>query len=138
MELIPVATDRCFTDQTDDEEMEDDGFILVPGAGDEFYLDNSNSTQDVGSFEYLPDIDNFIESLVNLLRPLNKFIHENPELAFHEYKAHRALTDFMRSREESWQVTPSAYGIETAWVAVYDSGKPGPVISFNVEMGMHR
>ena len=32
-------------------------------------------------------------------------------------------------------MTPSAYGMATAWVAAYDSGKRGPVVSFNVEMG---
>jgi metal-dependent amidase/aminoacylase/carboxypeptidase family protein len=27
--------------------------------------------------------------------------------------------------------------METAWVAAYDSGKKGPVVSFNAEMGAH-
>jgi metal-dependent amidase/aminoacylase/carboxypeptidase family protein len=40
----------------------------------------------------------------------------------------------MRSRN-GWQVTTSAYGLETAWVAMCDSGKAGPTVSFNVEMG---
>nr|UWK21992.1 peptidase m20 domain protein [Trichoderma rodmanii] len=31
-------------------------------------------------------------------------------------------------------VTPSAYGMDTAWVAVYDIGRRGPVVSFNAEM----
>jgi metal-dependent amidase/aminoacylase/carboxypeptidase family protein len=104
--------------------MEEDGFILVSGEDD-------------ASPPYLPDIDKFIDSLGDSLWTLNKFIHANPELAFKEYKAHQALTDFLRSREEDWLVTPSAYGMETAWVAVYKSGERGPVVSFNVEMGMY-
>jgi len=109
--------------------MEDDGFILVSRDG----KCSGNVPQD-DFHGYMSEIDNFIEGIRAFLWPLNKFIHENPELAFQEYQAHEVLTNFMRSRE-GWQVTKSAYGIETAWVAAYDSGKPGPVVSFNVEMG---
>jgi hypothetical protein len=42
------------------------------------------------------------------------------------------LTTFLRAQKQ-WQVTPSAYGIETAFVAVFDSGRAGPVVSFNAE-----
>ncbi|KAF2637222.1 putative amidohydrolase [Massarina eburnea CBS 473.64] len=82
---------------------------------------------------YLSDIDKFVDNLHDTLWPLNKFIHENPELAFKEYKTHDALTSFMRS-QKGWTVTGSAYGMETAWVAVYDSGRKGHVVSFNAEM----
>jgi metal-dependent amidase/aminoacylase/carboxypeptidase family protein len=80
------------------------------------------------------EIEGVVESLRDSLWPLNTFIHKNPELAFEEYKAHDALTRHMQSHE-NWQITRSAYGLTTAWVAVYDSGNPGPVVSFNVEMG---
>jgi metal-dependent amidase/aminoacylase/carboxypeptidase family protein len=86
------------------------------------------------SLKYLAEIDRYIDDLEEALWPLNSYIHENPELAFEEYKAHEALTKFMQTRE-GWHVTPSAYGIETAWVAFYDSGRPGPVVSFNAEYG---
>jgi hypothetical protein len=89
-----------------------------------------------GSREYLDGISQCIDDLRDTLWPLNKFIHDSPELAFEEYKAHDALTKFMGS-QEGWQVTASAYGIETAWIACYDSGKPGPVVSFNAEYGMY-
>jgi metal-dependent amidase/aminoacylase/carboxypeptidase family protein len=69
------------------------------------------------------------------LWPLNKTVHDNPELGFQEFIAHAALTKFFKS-QAGWKVTPSAYGMATAWVAEWDSGKKGPVISFNVEMGM--
>lgn len=85
---------------------------------------------------HLSDIEALIDNNAQLLWALNTFIHDNPELAYRERKAHHALTHFIRARDEGWHVTPSAYGIDTAWIAVYDSGKPGPVVSFNVEMGM--
>jgi hypothetical protein len=80
------------------------------------------------------DIDSVVESLRDSLWLLNVFIHDNPELAFEEYKAHDVLTEYMQSHD-TWQVTRSAHGLATAWVAVHDSGSPGPVVSFNAEMG---
>ncbi len=47
-------------------------------------------------------------------------IHQHPELAYHEYKAHALLTDFLEKK--GLKVTRSAYGLETAFVAEY-----GPV-----------
>ncbi|KAF1992997.1 putative amidohydrolase [Amniculicola lignicola CBS 123094] len=108
--------------------MEEDSFILVhrdDGCQGDV---SSNVSQNL-----LSEIDSCIERFHTSLWPLNKFIHENPELAFKEYKAHEILTNFIRLRK-GWQVTTSAYGMETAWVAVYDSGNPGPVVSFNIEM----
>ncbi|KAI5370007.1 Putative peptidase M20, xaa-Arg dipeptidase, bacterial exopeptidase dimerization [Septoria linicola] len=36
-------------------------------------------------------------------------------------------------QQPGWHVTRSAYQIDTAFVAVFDSGRPGPVVSFNAE-----
>ncbi|KAF2036109.1 putative amidohydrolase [Setomelanomma holmii] len=83
--------------------------------------------------EYLKRIDSYIEHLAANLWHLNKYIHDNPELAFEEHKAHDALVLLMKTQKE-WKITPSAYGLQTAWVAVYDSWNPGPVVSFNAEM----
>lgn len=91
--------------------------------------------QDMSS-ALLADIDRYVEDRAESLWPLNNFIHNNPELAFEEHKAHDALTRFMEA-EAGWRVIKSAYGLETAWIAVYDSGNPGPVVSFNAEMGIH-
>ncbi|KAI0109890.1 hypothetical protein F4814DRAFT_450851 [Daldinia grandis] len=82
---------------------------------------------------YLGDISDFIDRIADDLWPVNKKIHDNPELGYEEFIAHETLTKFMASRP-GWKVTPSAYGLATAWVAVFDSGKKGPVVSFNVEM----
>lgn len=84
--------------------------------------------------EFLGDISEYIDSIADALWPVNKRIHDNPELGFKEFIAHEALTKFMKTRD-GWKVFPSVYGMATAWIAVYDSGKKGPVISFNVEMG---
>jgi hypothetical protein len=110
--------------------MEVDDFILVACEKESLAM-----ADQIRSHDYLSEIDDAIESLQNPLASLNTYIHENPELAFEEHKAHDALTKFMRS-QKGWRVTTSAYGIKTAWVAVYDSGKSGPVVSFNAEMGM--
>lgn len=115
--------------------MEEDGFILVPREGDGYRLSSLCGSQDDDSSKLVSDIDAFIDNIEESLWGLNGFIHANPELAFQEHKTHRALTEFMGSQGEDWHVTPSAYGMETAWVAVYDSGQQGPVVSFNVEMG---
>ncbi|CZR66428.1 related to amidohydrolase [Phialocephala subalpina] len=86
------------------------------------------SRQDV----YLDFVSTYIESISETLRPISLKIHDNPELNFKEFIAHETLTKFMKTRK-GWAVTPSAYGIETAFIAVYDSGKNGPVISYNAE-----
>lgn len=110
------------------EELEEDGFVFVTKDGP------LGDFRHLAPPEHLGEIDNAIEKLGDILWPLNSFIHKNPELAFKEYKAHKELTRFMRS-QEGWKVTESAYGMRTAWVAAYDSGKLGPVVSFNAEMG---
>lgn len=105
----------------------DDDFVLVSQSGEEEVAVEAAP-------EYLDGIDQYINKLQSTLWQLNVFIHDNPELAYREHKAHDALTNFMRA-QSGWKVTPSAFGMLTAWKAVYDTGKPGPVVSFNAEMG---
>jgi len=86
---------------------------------------------------YLEDINTYIrKNVADALWLVNKKIHDNPEKGYREVIAHEALTSFFEARatSEGWVVTRSAYGLETAWIAVYDSGREGPVVSFNVEM----
>jgi len=83
---------------------------------------------------HLTSISKIIDKLSPILRPINLSIHDNPELGYHESYAHKVLTEFLE-KQTGWTVTPHAYGIETAFIAVYDSGKKGPVVSFNVEYG---
>ncbi|KAG9245789.1 hypothetical protein BJ878DRAFT_334588 [Calycina marina] len=81
---------------------------------------------------FLPYVDNYVNSISATLRPISLKIHDNPELNFREYIAHEVITTFLES-QKGWEVTRSAYGLETAFVAVFDSGTPGPVISYNAE-----
>ncbi|KAL1744572.1 hypothetical protein HDZ31DRAFT_63944 [Schizophyllum fasciatum] len=77
------------------------------------------------------EISAFVDAQTDALRELNLKIHDNPEIAYHEFLAHEALADFMEAR--GWVVTRGAYGLATAFVAVHDSGLKGPVVSFNAE-----
>ncbi|PSR82672.1 hypothetical protein BD289DRAFT_370971 [Coniella lustricola] len=82
---------------------------------------------------FLKEISCYVDGIAESLWPVNEKIHDNPELGFKEYIAHETLTNFMQT-QVGWVVKSSVYGLETAWTAEYDSGRPGPVISFNVEM----
>jgi hypothetical protein len=104
---------------------EDDGFILVPYS--DYPIDRREP-------QFLNAISQAVDSLLEEFWPVNKKIHDNPERGFKEFIAHDVLTKFMKS-QSGWAVTPSAYGMETAWVAVFDTGRRGPVVSFNAEMG---
>ncbi|KAF1969080.1 putative amidohydrolase [Bimuria novae-zelandiae CBS 107.79] len=110
------------------EESEYNGYILLSRKDKPSRPSITNNAP-----KYLPNIDGYIDSLQDTLWPLNKFIHDTPELAFKEHKAHGALTHFMQA-QKGWVVTPHAYGIETAWTAIFGTGKGGPVVSFNAEM----
>lgn len=109
------------------ETMEEDDYVLV------CLCDVQDDTMESRP-KYLADVNDFVENISSELWVINKKIHDNPELGYEEYKAHALLTTFLKSKK-GWNVTTSAYGMDTAWVAVYDSGEKGPVVSFNVEMG---
>ncbi|KAJ2976230.1 hypothetical protein NQ176_g5078 [Zarea fungicola] len=104
----------------------DEDYVFVSRSGNDVTFDDVPSP-------WLGDIDQFIQALEPQLWPLNRFIHDNPELGYKEFKAHNALTRFMQA-QAGWKVTRSAFGMETAWEAVFDTGRPGPVVSFNAEM----
>lgn len=64
------------------------------------------------------------------LRDLSKYIHDNPELRFKEYLAHDACIEFLKTHCANWKITPKAYGLDTAWEAVYSQGQGGRKIVF--------
>ena len=100
------------------------------GNGDASTNNNNNGSK------YMPTISAHIDALSASLRHLSLTIHDNPEVRNKELIAHDALTKFVSEQQgQTWEVTPSAYGIATAFVAVYDSGRAGPVVSFNAEYG---
>jgi metal-dependent amidase/aminoacylase/carboxypeptidase family protein len=67
-----------------------------------------------------------IESARAELRELAKQLHEHPELGFKETFAHEYLTNFLEGK--GFKVTRHAGGISTAFIAIYDTGRPGPRI----------
>ena len=81
---------------------------------------------------YLQSISGYVEDITSDLRRVSTEIHDNPELQYKEFQAHEVLTKYLET-QKGWKVKPSAYDIETAFVAVYNSGKEGPVVSFNAE-----
>lgn len=57
-------------------------------------------------------------------------IHENPELAYEEHKAHATVVSFLRNH--GFEVTPHAFGLETSFVCDFGQDN-GPLVAFNVE-----
>ncbi|ORY22194.1 hypothetical protein BCR39DRAFT_501710 [Naematelia encephala] len=80
----------------------------------------------------ISQLESTAESLADGLFDLQWAIHEHPELAFQEHFAHKACTDYIE--KQGFEVTRHAYGLQTAWKAVYEVGEGGPVIGFNSEM----
>ncbi|TVY47493.1 Peptidase M20 domain-containing protein [Lachnellula occidentalis] len=78
--------------------------------------------------DYLNYVSNYIDSISEILRPISLKIHDNPELKFEEFIAHETLTKFLKTRT-GWKVMPSAYGMATAFVAEFDSGRKGSVLT---------
>ncbi|KXX77631.1 p-aminobenzoyl-glutamate hydrolase subunit B [Madurella mycetomatis] len=60
---------------------------------------------------------------------INQHIHANPELAYEEHKAHDAFVATLKSL--GFEVTPHAYGLDTAFSAEVGAG--GRLIVFNAE-----
>jgi amidohydrolase len=66
------------------------------------------------------------DSLIGLSRE----IHRHPELGFQEVRAHALLTDYLE--ESGFEVTRSAYGLDTAFRAEVSTGE-GPTVAFICE-----
>ncbi|KAK3370014.1 hypothetical protein B0H63DRAFT_305531 [Podospora didyma] len=60
---------------------------------------------------------------------INKQIHENPELAYEEFKAHDAFVSILQSL--GFEVTPRAFGLGTAFSAEVGTG--GRLLIYNAE-----
>lgn len=83
---------------------------------------------------YFDTVSKYLDSLKDELWPINKEIHDSPELGWEEENAHDLLTTFMES-QDGWNVTRSIYNISTAFSAVFEGNGDGPIISFNAEYG---
>lgn len=65
------------------------------------------------------------------LKTLNEYIYANPELGRKEFKASEAHKNLLK--KYGFSVTDNYIGIETAYLAEYNSGKPGPKIAYLAE-----
>jgi amidohydrolase len=74
-------------------------------------------------------IDGEIDARHAEISNLNQRIHSNPELAYEEHKAHDAFVTHLRYL--NFEVTPRAYGLDTAFSAEYGTG--GRLIIYNAE-----
>ncbi|KAK1086890.1 hypothetical protein LTR48_003106 [Friedmanniomyces endolithicus] len=101
---------------------EDNSYVMV----------NPNVGHPTSSPDYFTAICAEVDNLSADLRTISLEIHDIPELQYKEFHAHKVLTEYL-ARKLGWTVTPSAYGIATAFVAVFDSGRKGAVVSFNAE-----
>ncbi|CAI2175211.1 20741_t:CDS:10 [Funneliformis geosporum] len=82
--------------------------------------------------EYAETATKAIDDKSSELRTISLKIHENPELAYKEKFAHGLLVKYLQ--DQGFNVTPSAYGLETAFVAEFQSiAGRGRVVSFNSE-----
>lgn len=80
---------------------------------------NGDKPEEKGEYQYnavnsLNFISTYVDSISEEVWPVNKTIHENPELCFEEVIAHETLTSFLKAKP-GWKVTPSAFGIATAF-----------------------
>ncbi|CAG8519463.1 25963_t:CDS:2 [Gigaspora rosea] len=73
-----------------------------------------------------------IDEVSEELREISLKIHDYPELGSEEKFAHELLVNYLKKK--GFKVTPSAYGLETAFVAEFQSKSgEGRVVSFNSE-----
>lgn len=77
------------------------------------------------------DIDNIINDLEGELKDLSKYIYDNPEMGYEEYKSSKAHIDILK--KHGFDVEENFLGMDTAFKATYDSGKEGATISYLVE-----
>jgi len=65
------------------------------------------------------------------LREISIYLYENPEVAYEERSAAKRLTDYLE--EKGFAVERGIGGLETAFRATLDSGRPGPAIAILAE-----
>ena len=76
----------------------------------------------------MKDILQIVEDISYELDELRKFIYENPELGFEEYKSSKAHIDLLK--KHGFEVECPYIDCETSFKAVYDSKKEGRTISY--------
>lgn len=72
-----------------------------------------------------------VEEISEDLDELRKFIYDNPEIGFEEYKSSKAHIDLLK--KYGFEIECPYLGCETSFKAVYDSKKEGRTISYLAE-----
>lgn len=73
----------------------------------------------------------YIENCESEITQMSDYIFNNPEIGGQEYKASKILTTFLK--ENGFEVEMPIAGLDTAFRAVYESGKGGPSIGLLCE-----
>lgn len=81
--------------------------------------------------KYIGIITDGLEASREELTAMSRTIWENPETGYQEYKASGLLTEMLQ--KNGFEVTRGICGMETAFLGVKKSEKPGPVIAFVAE-----
>jgi len=77
------------------------------------------------------DMEQSIEEKGEDLWGLARYLWENPEYNFNEFKSSRAICELLENY--GFKVEKEICGLNTAFRGEYDSGKPGPHIGFLAE-----
>jgi len=80
----------------------------------------------------LSSLEGAVDAVNGELRTMSLKIQELHELGMKEFKTHDLMTAYMEKK--GFTVTRHAYGMETAWEAVFEHGKGGRCVGFNSEM----
>lgn len=73
----------------------------------------------------------YVEEISDELDELRKFIYDNPEIGFQEFKSSKAHIDLLK--KHGFEVECPYLGCETSFKAVYDSKKEGRTVSYLAE-----
>lgn len=79
----------------------------------------------------MENILKIVEEISEDLDSLRKFIYDNPEIGFEEYKSSKAHIDLLK--KYGFEIECPYLGCETSFKAVYDSKKEGRTISYLAE-----
>lgn len=76
-------------------------------------------------------IDAAVETNITTIHTVNDTIHANPQLAWEETIAHDIFIE--KLGEKGFHVTPSAYGVKTAFEVIVNGKTAGRTVNFNAE-----
>lgn len=76
-------------------------------------------------------IESTTESYLSTIHTVNNTIHANPQLAWEETIAHDIFVEELGKK--GFHVTPSAYGVKTAFEVIFNGKAAGRTVSFNSE-----